>query len=62
MKLGQYEKAESLFRRALEEREKVLGPDHPDTIISAQHLSWVLNKQKKNKGTEGFRQRLRELF
>ena len=35
--MGDYAKAEFLYRRALEIREKVLGPEHPDT-------AGVLNK------------------
>ena len=36
-----YAKAEPLFARALEIREKVLGPDHPDTARSLNNLAAV---------------------
>jgi hypothetical protein len=32
---GKYEAAEKIHRRALELREKVLAPGHPDTIRNA---------------------------
>lgn len=31
---GHYKQAEPLYRRALEIRESVLGPEHPDTALS----------------------------
>jgi len=36
---------EPLERRALAIREKVLGPEHPDTVRSSAGLGWVLAKQ-----------------
>jgi tetratricopeptide (TPR) repeat protein len=37
--LGDYQKAEPLYKRALEIREKVLGPDHPDVSDSLNNLA-----------------------
>lgn len=33
-RLGKYEEAEAMQRRALEGREKALGAEHPDTLVS----------------------------
>ena len=43
--LGRYEEAEPLFRRGLEIRELVLGPDHPDTATSNNNVAANLNAQ-----------------
>ena len=37
-----YEEAEPLYRRALTIREKVLGPEHPDTAASLTALGATL--------------------
>ena len=44
---GRYKEAETLCRQALKAREKALGPDHPETLISADNLGWLLNCQGK---------------
>ena len=36
--LGEIKRAEEQIRAALELRRKTLGPDHPDTLASTQHL------------------------
>jgi non-specific serine/threonine protein kinase/serine/threonine-protein kinase len=36
--LGELKRAEEQIRAALELRRRTLGPDHPDTLSSAQHL------------------------
>jgi tetratricopeptide (TPR) repeat protein len=41
---GEYRPAEPLYRRALAARERVLGPEHPDTLTSVQDLAEVLEK------------------
>jgi hypothetical protein len=38
-----------MHQRALELRKKVLGPEHPDTLISIDNLEWVLEEQGKYK-------------
>jgi Flp pilus assembly protein TadD len=39
---GDYAAAEPLYRRALESRERVLGPGHPDTLTSINNLAALL--------------------
>jgi hypothetical protein len=38
--------------RALKAREKVLGPEHPDTLASANNLGRVLQRQGKHEEAE----------
>lgn len=40
---GDYAQAEPLHRRVLERRERVLGPEHPDTITSVHYLAELLH-------------------
>jgi tetratricopeptide (TPR) repeat protein len=42
---GQYAESESLLRRALEGRERALGPEHPDTLTSVNNLAVLLNSK-----------------
>ena len=44
-KLGLYPRAESLLRRAVDIRSRVLGPQSPDSLRSAYELAWVLSQQ-----------------
>ena len=37
--MGEYAKAEPLLQEALRIRQKVLGPEHPDTAISLNKLA-----------------------
>ena len=37
--MGDYAKAERLYQEALEIRQKVLGPEHPDTATSLNNLA-----------------------
>ena len=37
--------AEPLYRRTLETRERLLGPDHPDTLTSIDGLALLLHTQ-----------------
>ncbi|OCX82919.1 hypothetical protein A6M27_18270, partial [Acidithiobacillus thiooxidans] len=46
-KLAEYRTAESFFRRVLEIREKVLGPEHPGTAASVNNLALMLQVQGK---------------
>jgi tetratricopeptide (TPR) repeat protein len=43
--LAAYADARPLFERALAIREKVLGPEHPDTAASLNNLAYVLRAQ-----------------
>ena len=40
--LGRYAEAEPLYKRALAIREKVLGPEHPDTADSLKSYAALL--------------------
>src|SRR5262249_35039098 len=39
--LGSYDQAESLLISALEQRRKILAPDHLDLAMSLHHLAWL---------------------
>lgn len=41
---GRYDEAEPLFRNTLTARERVLGPDHPDTLSSRNNLAVLLSR------------------
>ncbi|EED11465.1 kinesin, putative [Talaromyces stipitatus ATCC 10500] len=43
--MGKYEEAEAIHRRAVTIHEKVLGAEHPDTLVSVSHLGSVLQSQ-----------------
>ena len=42
---GRYAEAEPLYRKGLEIRERVLGPDHPSTAASYNNVAYNLNAQ-----------------
>ena len=42
MRRGRYRAAEQMHRQALELRQKVLGPEHPDTLTSMGELAHVI--------------------
>jgi tetratricopeptide (TPR) repeat protein len=44
---GKYDKALEHYQRALNIREKALGPEHPDVASSLSNLGEVFNKQGK---------------
>jgi tetratricopeptide (TPR) repeat protein len=44
---GEYEQVESLHQRALAIRERVLGPEHPDTATSLNNLAALYDNQGK---------------
>lgn len=44
-RLGKYKEAEAMHREARESREKVLGPEHPDTLVSVNDLALSLTCQ-----------------
>ncbi|KUL81717.1 hypothetical protein ZTR_09465 [Talaromyces verruculosus] len=52
-----YEEAESMFQRALQRQEKVLGSDHTDTLDSAVWLGLCLYRQKRYNEAESMFQR-----
>jgi Tfp pilus assembly protein PilF len=52
---GKYEEAEAMHRQALRGYEKVLGPEHPDTLTSVNNVGLVLERQGKYKEAEAMR-------
>ncbi|GAC1685764.1 MAG: hypothetical protein PVS3B1_25790 [Ktedonobacteraceae bacterium] len=44
---GQYSESEPLFQRALAARERLLGPEHPDTLGSLNNLANLYDDQGK---------------
>lgn len=57
---GEYVVAEEISRGAVERREKVLGPEHLDTLASVFKLGLVLGSQGKYKESEAMHQRALE--
>jgi len=49
---GDYAGAEPLCRRALEASERVLGPEHPDTLVSVNNLAGLLLRKGDYAGAE----------
>ncbi|MFC2032217.1 tetratricopeptide repeat protein, partial [Chloroflexota bacterium] len=58
---GLYKEAEPLYKRALEIREKVLGPEHPDTATSLNNLAGLYNDQGLYKEAEPLYKRALEI-
>ncbi|KAL6406227.1 hypothetical protein AUP68_10396 [Ilyonectria robusta] len=54
---GMYEEAEQMNRRALDAWEKVLGREHPDTLMSVYILALVLRYQGKYEEAEQINRR-----
>ncbi|KAF1835737.1 hypothetical protein BDW02DRAFT_484246, partial [Decorospora gaudefroyi] len=50
--MGEYTAAEGFLRLSLDIREKVLGPEHPDTLTSVSRLGSVLQRQGKYEEAE----------
>jgi tetratricopeptide (TPR) repeat protein/tRNA A-37 threonylcarbamoyl transferase component Bud32 len=45
---GQFSDAETLYRRVIELRTRVLGPEHPDTLASRHRLIYALNEEEEH--------------
>ncbi len=45
---GKYSEAETLYRRVIELRTRVLGPEHPDTLASRNRLIYALNQEEEH--------------
>jgi tetratricopeptide (TPR) repeat protein len=58
---SKYEAAEEMHLRALEITEKVLGPEHPDTLPNMHNLAVVLRSQGKYEAAEEMYRRAPEL-
>ena len=54
---GQYEQAEPLYQRALTTYERVLGPEHPDTLSTFNNLASLYQNQGKYEQAEPLYQR-----
>lgn len=61
-RMGNYEEAESLHRRALEGREKALGFEHPHTLSSVNNLGVLLQDQGKDEEAEAMYRRALEAY
>ncbi|RHZ43106.1 uncharacterized protein CDV56_100225 [Aspergillus thermomutatus] len=57
---GKYEEAEVMHRRDLKGSEEVLGPEHPDTLISVSNLGSALEQQGKYEEAEAMQRRALE--
>jgi tetratricopeptide (TPR) repeat protein len=60
--IGEYAAAENISQSAIVAREKILGPEHPDTLTSASHLGSVLERQGKYKEAEAMQRRALEEY
>jgi non-specific serine/threonine protein kinase/serine/threonine-protein kinase len=54
MSLGLYKEAESLFRRALDARTRLLGPNHRDTMLTTLNVSEALMYETQFPESEKF--------
>jgi tetratricopeptide (TPR) repeat protein len=61
-KQGRYEEAEPLYKQALGIRERVLGPDHPDTAGSLNNLALLYNNQGRYEEAEPLYKRALEIL
>ena len=60
--LGQFDEAETLFRRALDSREKELGPGHTDTAETLNNLAEVLRDNGDLDGAEALFRRASVIY
>lgn len=61
MELGRSAEAEPLLRSALEVRQKMLGAEHPDTLVSINNLATVLEDLGQASQTEPMHRRTLEI-
>ena len=47
MKQGKLDEAKAMYERALAGKERTLGADHPDTLMTVNNLAIVLEQQGK---------------
>ena len=59
---GKYEQAEPLYQRTLKTRERVLGPEHPDTVGTVNNLAILYRNQGKYEQAESLLQRALTTF
>ncbi|CUS11372.1 unnamed protein product, partial [Tuber aestivum] len=58
--IGKYAESEAIHRRGLEGRERILGPNHPDTLGSVNNLAITLRRQGKYHESETMHRRALE--
>jgi tetratricopeptide (TPR) repeat protein len=59
--LGRLDEAEPLFREAMESRRRMLGEEHPSTLISINNMGTLLYRQRKLSEAEPyFREAMRK--
>ena len=49
---GRFGEAETLYRRVIELRSRILGPEHPETLASRNRLIYALNEEEKHADAE----------
>ncbi len=49
---GKYEAAEPLYKETLQLRIKVLGEEHPHTLVSMNNLALLFKRQSKYEAAE----------
>jgi hypothetical protein len=52
VRLGRYEEAESTYRQVLDGRRRVLGDQHPDTLVTRHTLAWAIAQQGRHAEAE----------
>jgi eukaryotic-like serine/threonine-protein kinase len=58
--LGQYPQAETMFQRGLDLEERILGKEHPNTLVSVNNLANLLSKKGDYAGAESLFRRALE--
>jgi tetratricopeptide (TPR) repeat protein len=56
--MGRYEQAEQLFQQCLDIKNRVYGPDHPDTLSSVEEVAIVFQYQGRYEAAEPLLQRV----
>jgi tetratricopeptide (TPR) repeat protein len=59
---GKYPEAEELYRQALAARQRILGKDHPDTLMSMKNLADLLEAQGKKEEARQLREEREEIL
>jgi non-specific serine/threonine protein kinase/serine/threonine-protein kinase len=54
--LGLYSRSETLARQAVAIRNRIFGPDHPQTLEAMDALEWAISLQRKTKEAEKMEQ------
>jgi hypothetical protein len=58
---GKYDKAESLFKRALSIQENALGRDHPDLVLTLKSYAELMAMMKRGSEADQLRERAAEI-